>query len=65
MAMTLRLTDAETDALRQAAEREGTSMQEVVRKAVRQYVATWDSDRDAYLAGFVKKNKSLLDRLGQ
>lgn len=65
MAMTLRLTDEETAALKQAAEQEGVSMQELARKAVRQYVATWDSDREAYLARFVRKNKSLLDRLGQ
>jgi predicted transcriptional regulator len=39
MAMTLRLTDAETDALRARAEREGRSMQEVAREAVRDYVA--------------------------
>jgi len=38
MAMTLRLTDDETDALRQRAEREGRSMQEVARAAVRQYI---------------------------
>ena len=38
MAMTLRLTDDETSALRQQAEREGRSMQEVAREAVRDYV---------------------------
>jgi predicted transcriptional regulator len=38
MAMTLRLTDDETDALRRRAEREGRSMQEVARAAVREYV---------------------------
>lgn len=38
MAMTLRLTDAEADALRRRAEREGRSMQEVARAAVRDYV---------------------------
>lgn len=36
--MTLRLTDAETDALRARAEREGRSMQDVARTAVREYV---------------------------
>jgi predicted transcriptional regulator len=35
MAMTLRLDEQETDALRQRAEREGRSMQEVARQAVR------------------------------
>ena len=38
MAMTLRLTEAETQALRERAEREGRSMQEVAREAVRDYV---------------------------
>ena len=38
MAMTLRLTDDETDALRRRAEREGRSMQEVARAAVREYI---------------------------
>jgi plasmid stability protein len=38
MAMTLRLTDDETDALRRRAQREGRSMQEVARAAVRDYI---------------------------
>jgi predicted transcriptional regulator len=38
MAMTLRLTDEETDALRRRASREGRSMQEVARTAIREYV---------------------------
>ena len=38
MAMTLRLDDGETEALRERAEREGRSMQEVARQAVREYV---------------------------
>jgi predicted transcriptional regulator len=36
--MTLRLTDDEADALRRRAEREGRSMQEVARAAVRDYI---------------------------
>ena len=36
--MTLRLTEAETQALRERAEREGRSMQDVARAAVRDYV---------------------------
>ena len=39
MAMTLRLTDEEADALRAQAQREGRSMQEVARAAVRRYIA--------------------------
>jgi plasmid stability protein len=38
MAMTLRLSDDEAEALRQRAEREGRSMQEVARSAVRDYI---------------------------
>jgi hypothetical protein len=38
MAMTLRLSDDETQALRDRADREGRSMQEVARSAVREYI---------------------------
>ena len=38
MAMTLRLTDAEQDALKQRADVEGISMQEAARRAVREFV---------------------------
>ena len=36
--MSLRLTDAETEALRRKAAEEGRSMQEVARAAIREYV---------------------------
>jgi hypothetical protein len=38
MAMTLRLTDDEADALRRRARREGRSMQDLARTAVREYI---------------------------
>jgi len=38
MAMTLRLTDDESEALRRRARREGRSMQEIAREAVRVYI---------------------------
>ncbi len=38
MAMTLRLSDDETVALRERAAREGRSMQDVARGAVREYI---------------------------
>ena len=38
MAMTLRLTDDESDALRMRAAHEGRSMQDVARTAIRDYV---------------------------
>ncbi|WP_462185833.1 MULTISPECIES: ribbon-helix-helix protein, CopG family [unclassified Frankia] len=36
--MTLRLTDAETEALRRRSELEQRSMQEVARQAIREYI---------------------------
>ena len=41
MAMTLRLDDAETEALRSAAELEGVSMQEFARRAIREATSQW------------------------
>ena len=38
MAMTLRLTDQETQALREYAARQGRSMQDVAREAVRDHI---------------------------
>ena len=38
MAMTLRLSDIEQEALRERAETEGISMQEAARRAVREFV---------------------------
>lgn len=38
MAMTLRLTDDEVEALRARSELEGRSMQEIARAAVREYI---------------------------
>ena len=45
MAMTLRLTDAETEALRAQAEIEGRSMQDVARGAVRGYIEQYSHRR--------------------
>jgi predicted transcriptional regulator len=64
MAMTLRLSDEDTAALRAAAEREGRSMQEVVRIAVHEYVTRRTERRDAALATIVSEDADLLDRLG-
>jgi hypothetical protein len=63
--MTLRLTDEETEALRTAAEREGVSMQELARKAIREYVVGWEQTRDLFLTEVVAKNANLLRRLAQ
>ncbi|MGH3447765.1 MAG: ribbon-helix-helix protein, CopG family [Nocardioidaceae bacterium] len=65
--MTLRLSDAETDALRRRAERESRSMQDVVRQAVRAYV---DNHSRAELLDQVLDDElphfaEALERLGQ
>lgn len=67
MAMTLRLTDEEAEALRQRAEFEGRSMQEVVREAVRRYVEeTSRADLlDKVLDEEVPRYAEALRRLGQ
>ena len=65
MAMNLRLTDSETDALRRKAAQEGRSMQEVARAAIHEYV----SDRPARLAAAIERvreeDAELLRRLAQ
>jgi hypothetical protein len=65
MAMNLRLTDAETEALRRKAQEEGRSMQEVARAAIDQYT----SDRPARLASAIERvrreDAELLERLGR
>ena len=67
MAMTLRLTDDEADALRTRAEREGRSMQDVARQAVRDYVER-ESRRellDRVLDSELPRYAEALERLGQ
>ncbi len=67
MAMTLRLTDDETNALRQQAEHEGRSMQEVAREAVRDYVER-NSRRellDRILDQELPRYAEALERLGR
>ncbi|MCD2187880.1 ribbon-helix-helix domain-containing protein [Actinomycetospora soli] len=67
MAMTLRLTDDESDALRRRAEIEGRSMQEVAREAVREYVDERDraDEVDAAAAWVTTNFREALDRLGR
>ncbi|HVW80990.1 MAG TPA: ribbon-helix-helix protein, CopG family [Mycobacteriales bacterium] len=67
MAMTLRLDEAETRALRARAEREGRSMQEVARQAIRDYVES-NSKRellDAVLDAELPCYAEALERLGR
>ena len=65
MAMNLRLTDAETEALRTKAAEEGRSMQEVARAAIADYV----SDRPQRLRAAIERIRTedaeLLDRLSR
>lgn len=65
MAMNLRLSEAETEALRTKAAEEGRSMQEVARSAIVQYV----SDRPRRLRAAIEKvateDAELLKRLAQ
>ena len=67
MAMTLRLTDTETQALRQRADREGRSMQEVAREAVREYIERTSRHEllDRVLDEELPRFAEALERLGQ
>ncbi|GAA4310225.1 hypothetical protein GCM10023162_15490 [Klenkia terrae] len=65
VAMNLRLTDDETEALRQRAEREGTSMQEVARAAIREYVSDRPARLSAAIARVRTEDAELLDRLAR
>ena len=65
MAMTLRLTEAETQALRETAEREHRSMQEVARGAIREYVSRRIHVRDEAIARIAREDAALIDRLGK
>jgi predicted transcriptional regulator len=67
MAMTLRLSDDETEALRRRAQREGRSMQEVARQAVRDYVETTSRREllDQVLDDELPRYTEALERLGE
>ena len=67
MAMTLRLTEEEQDALRTRAALDGTSMQEAVRRAVREYVARAEHrDRVSAAAdAIMERHADALRRLGE
>lgn len=63
--MTLRLTPAETEALRETARRERRSMQDVARTAIDEYVKRRTRLRDAHLTAIVTEDAELLRRLGE
>jgi predicted transcriptional regulator len=67
MAMTLRLSDEQTEALRKRAEVEGRSMQQVVLAAVDDYLARHSADEDVRRLGAESRQRwrTVLDRLGE
>ncbi len=67
MAMTLRLTDDEAEALRARAEREGRSMQDVARAAVREYIERTSTREllDEVLDDELPRYAEALRRLGE
>ncbi len=60
--MTLRLTVAEQAALRERAEREGISMQDAARRAVREFLASADH-RDRFAAAAARVTSAHADAL--
>ncbi|MGH3492401.1 MAG: DUF6290 family protein [Sciscionella sp.] len=67
MAMTLRLSDEEAEALRRRAESESRSMQEVARQAVREYVENHSRAEmlDRVLDDELPRYAEALERLGR
>lgn len=65
MAMTLRLNDEETEALRQKATDEGRSMQDVAKAAINRYTKEEDLAFRNMVAEIVERDRELLDRLAQ
>ena len=67
MAMTLRLTDEEQQALRDRAALDGVSMQDAARRAIREYVERSEHrSRVARAADLISDvHAEALDRLGQ
>jgi len=65
MTMNLRLTDAETEALRRKAAEEGRSMQEVARSAIAEYVSERPQRLRAAIERIRTEDAELLDRLGR
>jgi predicted transcriptional regulator len=67
MAMTLRLSDEQTEALRTRAEKEGRSMQQVARAALDDYLLRAQDDEltDRLTAQGADRFADLLRRLGE
>lgn len=67
MAMTLRLTDDEQDELRKRAADEGVSMQELARRAIREYVGLADHRDRVVLSAerVMRAHAEAIERLGR
>ncbi|MDD2817727.1 MAG: hypothetical protein PHN51_02895 [Candidatus Nanopelagicales bacterium] len=65
MAMTLRLTDEETAALRKRAELENRSMQEVARTAINTYISERSVRLKQAIELVAEQDAELLHRLSQ
>jgi predicted transcriptional regulator len=67
MAMTLRLDEQETEALRKRAEHEGRSMQDLARQAVRDYIERTSKREllDGVLDQELPRYAEALERLGK
>jgi hypothetical protein len=63
--MNLRLTDAESEALRSKADQEGRSMQEVARTAIAQYVSDRPQRLRAAIDRVTIEDRELLERLSK
>jgi predicted transcriptional regulator len=67
VAMTLRLSDEQTEALRRRADREGRSMQQVARTALDEYLLRTEDDEltDRLADQGARRYAELLRRLGE
>ena len=65
MAMTLRLSDSQTKALRKTADQEGISMQEAALKAIDLYLSKREARLKGIIARIASEDKELLERLAQ
>jgi predicted transcriptional regulator len=67
MAMTLRLDDDEQQALREQAAAEGASMQDIARRAIREYVARRDHQQRVSAAAdrILDVHADAIERLGR
>jgi predicted transcriptional regulator len=64
MAMTLRLTEQEAEALRKTADREHRSMQEVARSAINEYTSRRLRRRDEAIDRILNEHARVIERLG-